>query len=154
MCTNCNTLTCSVDKPCITSAGFSGRWLPESQSTWIHSFNDYVDDFLYFATTISREYARLPMYLIAHSMGCLIASIGMTRHPSLITRSVFSAPMFRNKCGMKCFNMKMPFPQQLTYWITYCSCFFFGMGSMHALGYFKEKPDDKITVPITTDWSV
>ena len=133
------------------SQGFSGRWLAESQSTWIHSFHDYVDDFVYFATTISREYSRLPIYLVAHSMGCLVASIGMTRHSSLITRSVFSAPMFRNKCGMKYFNMKFPFPQLLTYWLTYCSCYFFGLGSMHALGYFKESPEDNVTLPLTTD---
>ncbi len=133
------------------SQGFSGRWLAETQSTWIHSFSDYVDDFVYFTTTISREYSKLPTYLVAHSMGCLIASIGMVRHPSLISRAVFSAPMFRNKCGMKYFNMKMPFPQLLTYWITYISCNVFGLGTLHTVGYFKEKPSDKVTVQLTTD---
>ena len=170
--------------------GFSGRWLAESQSTWMHSFYDYVDDFVYFTTTICREYPKLPTFLVAHSMGCLIGAIGMARfdilltlrlnfffiyslqlfrHPSLINRAVFSAPMFRNKCGMKYFNMMMPFPQSISYWVTYCSCKF-GLGTMPTLGFFKviflsfaisiiiilkiilkEKPDDKITLKLTTD---
>ena len=51
------------------SQGLSGRWLSETQSTWVHSFEDYVDDFVFFVTLISRESQPLPLYLFAHSMG-------------------------------------------------------------------------------------
>ena len=27
------------------SQGLSGRWLSDTQKTWIHSFDDYIDDF-------------------------------------------------------------------------------------------------------------
>jgi lysophospholipase len=65
------------------SQGLSGRWLSESQSTWVHSFDDYVDDFVFFMTMISRQISQCPMNVVGHSMGCLIAAIGMSRHPSL-----------------------------------------------------------------------
>ena len=70
------------------SQGLSGRWLAETQSTWIHSFEDYVDDFVYYVTLITRETPHLPVYLFAHSMGGLVASIAMSRLPSLIRRAV------------------------------------------------------------------
>lgn len=82
--------------------GLSGRWLAEQQSTWVHSFDDYVDDFVYFVTTIViTETPNLPLYAVAHSMGGLIVSIAMSRLPTLITRCVLVSPMFRSKCGMK-----------------------------------------------------
>lgn len=84
------------------SQGLSGRWLAEQQSTWIHSFDDYVDDFVYGVTTIaSSETPNLPVYVIAHAMGGLIAAIAMARLPSLISRCVLTSPMFRSKSGMK-----------------------------------------------------
>jgi lysophospholipase len=123
--------------------------LAESQSLWVHSFEDYVDDLLYFVTTISKEYSRFPMFLVAHSMGGLIAAIAMSRLPAMINRAVLCAPMIRNKCGMKVINYKFPLPQPLTYWITSMACYA-GGGSMHALGYFKEKPTDELPLNVVT----
>ena len=132
------------------SQGLSGRWLSESQSTYIHSFNDYVDDFVYFVTTFSRETnSRIPVFLIAHSMGGLIASIAMSRQPTLINRAVLCAPMLRNKCGMKVFDYRFPFPQPIAYWITWLSCYL-GLGTMHSAGYFVERPADMLKLNITT----
>ena len=48
------------------SQGLSDRWLPEHQSTWVHDFDDYVDDFVFYVTSLSRE-SSLPFYCIAHS---------------------------------------------------------------------------------------
>ena len=131
------------------SQGLSGRWLAEPQSTWIHSFDDYVDDFIFFVTTISRETSKLPMYLLAHSMGGLVSSIAMSRLPTLINRAVLSAPMFRHKCGLKCFNYAYPLPQQIAYWATVLSCRA-GLGMMHAIGFFKEKSSDPLPLNVTT----
>lgn len=132
------------------SQGLSGRWLSDQQSTWIHSFDDYVDDFVYFMTMISRENNSRPIHVVAHSMGCLVSAIGISRHPALVSRVVFSAPMIRNKCGTKYFDYKFPLPQPIVYWATYLSCYF-GLGSMHAIGFLKEKSTDKITLKLTTD---
>lgn len=131
------------------SQGLSGRWLTESQSLWINTFDDYVDDFVYFLTTISKESPKLPNYLVAHSMGGLIGSIAMSRLPSLISRAVLCAPMFRNKCGLKCYDYKHPLPQPITYYITYLACYA-GLGAMHAIGFFKEKPTDRLSTNVFT----
>ena len=130
--------------------GLSGRWLAESQSTWIHTFDDYVDDFVFYLTSVARKNTSWPIYVIAHSMGCLISAIGMSRHPTIVSRAVFSAPMIRNKCGMKYFEYKNPLPQPLVYWISYLCCYF-GLGAMNALGFLKEKPSDSVKVKLTTD---
>ena len=129
---------------CSTSTGLS-----ESQSLWINSFEDYVDDFVYFVTMVSKENSHLPVFLLAHSMGGLISSMAMSRLPSLINRAVLCAPMIRNKCGMKYFDFKFPPPQSLAYWLTYVSSYA-GLGHMHCMGYFKEKPTDKLALNITT----
>jgi len=131
------------------SQGTSGRWLPEAQSTWVHTFEDYVDDFVYYCTLVSRETPQLPVYLFAHSMGGLVASIAMSRLPALINRAVLSAPMLRNKCGMKVADYKYPLPQPIAYWITYWACLA-GLGSLNALGFFKESAADPLKLHITT----
>jgi lysophospholipase len=131
------------------SQGLSGRWLPEPQSTWVHSFEGYVDDFVYFVTMINRERPHLPVYLLAHSMGGLIACIAMSRLPTLITRAVLSAPMLRNKCGLKCFDYRYPLPQPIAYWATLAACGA-GLGTMNALGFFREDPADDLKPNITT----
>jgi lysophospholipase len=97
------------------SQGMSGRWLLDNQLTWIHSFDDYVDDFTYFVTAFPKP--NLPLYLVAHSMGGLIASIAMSRLPNLINRAVLMAPMLRNKCGTRALRYRLPLPQPLASWI-------------------------------------
>lgn len=142
------------------------------QSTWVHSFDDYVDDFIFFVTSVSRESVPLPLYLVAHSMvnekmifpqsfphilsllatplqGGLVAGIAMSRLPTLFNRAILIAPMFRNKCGMKAINYQFPLPQPIAYWITSLSCHV-GLGATHALGFFKEKPGDVLRACVTT----
>jgi lysophospholipase len=119
------------------SQGLSGRWLSEPQSTWVHSFDDYVDDFVFFVTTvIPNDKQSLPKYILAHSMGGLISAIAMSRHPTQFRRAALCAPMFRNKCGMKAVNYVYPFPQPVAYYITMFTCWL-GLGTKPTLGYFK-----------------
>jgi alpha-beta hydrolase superfamily lysophospholipase len=133
------------------SQGLSGRWLPEHQSTWIKSFDDYVDDFIYFVGMIGKNDSNhLSLYCVAHSMGGLVVALAIIKHPSLIKKVVFSAPMFRNKCGMKALEYKFPLPQPLTYWITNLVCTL-GLGKQLALGMFKEDPQAHITLKLTKD---
>lgn len=123
--------------------------LTESQSVWVHTFEDYVDDFVYFTTTISKDFPNLPIFVLAHSMGGFITAIAMARLPTLINRAVLCAPMLRMKCGMKATDFQMPLPQPLTYWIVAVARYF-GLGTMHSLGYFTEKPTDKINLNVYT----
>jgi lysophospholipase len=123
--------------------------LTESQSLWVNSFDDYIDDFMYFVTAVSKEYSQLPIFVLAHSMGGFIAVNAMCRLPSLANRAVLCAPMIRNKCGMKATDYHYPLPQPLTYWISILSRWL-GLGTIHTFGYFKEKPTDKINLNVTT----
>lgn len=133
------------------SQGLSGRWLAEHQSTWVGHFEDYVDDFVYFVTHLQRgEDGRRPFYSIAHSMGGLITAQAMVKHPQLINKAAFSAPMFRNKCAMKALRYRGPLPVPLAWWIISFACFL-GLGKMHALGFFIEDPNDPINLELTTD---
>jgi hypothetical protein len=76
--------------------------------------------------------------------------MALSKHPSIVKRIVFSAPMFRNKCGMKALDYQMPLPQPIAYWVTRLACYC-GLGKLHALGFFKENPLDKIRIKLTTD---
>ena len=151
------------------SQGLSGRWLMNSQTIYVENFEDYVDDFVYFVTTKVQvdgdsftengkksdspgsvgSVGRLPMYCIGFSMGGLIASIAMSRQPSLFTRAVLVAPMFRNKCATKYFDFLYPVPQPLVYWISWFASYL-GMGQQHVLGFFEEKQEDPLKLNITT----
>lgn len=148
------------------SQGLSGRWLMNKQTIYVESFEDYVDDFVYFVTTTVQGYGEggtnggknspggsngsaLPMYVIGCSMGGLIASIAMSRQPTLFNRAVLVAPMLRNKCATKYFDFKYPVPQPLVYWISWLACYL-GLGQTHVLGFFEDKPEDPLKLNITT----
>ena len=98
---------------------------------------------------MNKDSPHIPVYVLAHSMGGMITAMAMARLPTLINRAVLCAPMIRNKCGMKCFDYKYPPPQPLVYWMTYVACYA-GLGSAHCMGYFKEKPTDKLSLHVTT----
>ena len=130
--------------------GTSGRWLPEAQDVYVHSFEDYVDDFVHFVTNAIPKQGihstRQPVYLVAHSMGGLITSLAMSRDSTLVTRAVLSAPMFRMKCTPKVlyqYNdaMRVVLPQPIIYAVSWLCCYL-GLGTMHPLGWYLESPDD------------
>lgn len=106
---------------------------------------------MYFVTTTTKENnnADLPVYVIAHSMGGFITTAAMSRLPTLINRTVLVAPMLRMKCGMKCLNYRCPLPQTVAYWLTNLSCYL-GLGTMHAVGFFKEKSTDQLPLYVYT----
>ena len=132
------------------SQGMSGRWLSDTNLTWIHTFDDYVDDFVFYVTMVAREMGAVPLHLIAHSLGALIASIGMARHPSLINKVIFTSPMFRTRCASKALDFRMPLPQPLTYWLANCACWL-GLGATSALGFYRDKPGQRISYKLTSD---
>lgn len=123
--------------------------LSEAQSLWVNSFDDYIDDFVYFVHTITKDFPQVPVFVLAHSMGGFIVANAVSRIPTLVNRAVLCAPMLRMKCGTKATDWKYPLPQPLTYWITNVVRYL-GLGSSHALGFYKEKPTDKINLNVYT----
>lgn len=123
--------------------------LAEPQSLWVNSFDDYIDDFVFFVHTITKDYPHSPVFVLAHSMGAFIVANAVSRIPTLVNRAVLCAPMLRMKCGTKSTDWKYPLPQPLTYWFANIARYF-GMGSMHAPGFFKEKPTDNININVYT----
>lgn len=116
----------------------------------MNTFDDYMDDLVYFITTISKEPpADCPVFVLAHSMGGFIAAAAMSRLPLLVQRAVLLAPMLRMKCGMKAVDYVMPLPQTVTNWITRLSCYA-GLGTYHALGWWREKHTDSINLNVYT----
>ena len=114
------------------SQGLSGRWLQESQSIWVNSFEDYIDDFIYFATSLSStstSSSPLPIYVLGYCLGGLITSIVMSRLPNLIQRCILISPMLRMKCSIKYFNYKLTIPQPIARWLAMCACWA-GMGTV------------------------
>ena len=133
------------------SQGLSGRWLPDTQSTWVRSFDDYTHDFIYFVTrVIVNDSKKLPIYLLAHSMGGFVCAVGMARNPSLINRAILLAPMLRMKCGTRSMNMRFPIPQPIAHWIAYIFSKFFGLGPFNSIGFPNEVYTDKLALHTTT----
>ena len=122
------------------SQGLSGRWLAETQSVWVNKFEDYIDDFLHLALLINKEYAKIPINFIGHSMGGFIGACSMAKMPTLINRAVLVAPMIRMKCGLKLFNYKNPLHYSLAHKLAAFHVAI-GMGKTNALGNFIEKPE-------------
>jgi len=126
------------------SQGLSGRWLPDTQSTWVNTFDDYVNDYVYFVTRIiQNDRNKLKIYCLAHSMGGFIAAIAMARNPSIINKAVLCAPMLRMKCGTRSMNYRFPVPQPVAHWLAYLS-WAVGLGTAHGVGYPNEVCTDKM----------
>jgi len=72
--------------------GLSSRELDNRHKGHINRFDNYVDDLeaLYLRTI---EPQRLPVYILAHSMGGHIALRFMSRHPLKISKAVLASPM-------------------------------------------------------------
>lgn len=126
------------------SQGLSGRWLPDTQSTWVNSFDDYVNDYVYFVTQIlQNDRNKLKIYVLAHSMGGFVAAVAMARNPSIINKAVLIAPMLRMKCGTRQMNYRFPAPQPIVHWLAYLN-WVVGLGTAHSVGYPNEVCTDKV----------
>lgn len=79
--------------------GLSERLTPNPHQGHVDNFHDYVADFAAMMQQLNVQYAELPKYLLAHSMGATIATLYLLRYPHQITRAAFSAPMFGIQLG-------------------------------------------------------
>lgn len=81
--------------------GLSERMLDNPHKGYVKDFDDYANDLNTFVNTYVLPYCHSgnKPNLIAHSMGCAIASLYLMKHPGVITSAIFSSPMFAINMG-------------------------------------------------------
>jgi lysophospholipase len=75
--------------------GFSGRLLSNTQIGYVNHFDDYVDDLKTFVDTVVNATPHQRRFLLAHSMGGLIAGLYGLRYPNDFNAIALNCPMVR-----------------------------------------------------------
>lgn len=73
--------------------GLSTRPFANPQIHHVEDFADLADDLERFVTQVVAPQARGPLLLMAHSMGGMVATLHMARHPERFRAAILSAPM-------------------------------------------------------------
>ena len=92
------------------SQGSSSRLLKNTQITYVDSFQDYVHDLQQFDEIIVRSKQHQRIFILAHSMGGLIATEYAAQKPQEFSGLILSTPMFQPDTGA--------LPESAAYWIT------------------------------------
>lgn len=79
--------------------GLSQRLLPNKFKGYVASFDDYVTDLQQFVDTVVLPKCEQKPYILAHSMGGLIAAHYMQKVPTAIQAAVLSSPMISINSG-------------------------------------------------------
>lgn len=80
--------------------GHSERALPNRNKRHSNGFNNDIDDLHYFLmeyvkhASVHPDVGRIPMVMLAHSMGGNIGMRYLMKHPDIFACAAFSAPMF------------------------------------------------------------
>ena len=80
--------------------GLSERMLTNPHKGYVENFEWYSDDLHYFIKNIVKPNTVKKPYLIAHSMGGLIAARYLQKHTNAIQAAVLSSPMIAINSGM------------------------------------------------------
>jgi lysophospholipase len=88
--------------------GLSDRLTHDSHQGYVDKFTDYTTDLAQFIDQIVLQQQHNELFLVAHSMGCTIASDYLHKYPQTFTAAVFSAPMF---------GIRLPFIQTIVRWL-------------------------------------
>ena len=75
--------------------GSSDRLLQDKQKGHVDSFAAYEDDFNSFLAQIVKPNKHKNMYLLAHSMGAVIAINYLAKYPNYFKKIILSSPMLR-----------------------------------------------------------
>jgi lysophospholipase len=75
--------------------GFSGRMLANPQIGYVNHFDDYVDDMKTFVDTVVNATPHQRRFLLAHSMGGLVAGRYGLRYPNDFDAFALNCPMVR-----------------------------------------------------------
>lgn len=118
--------------------GISQRLLLNAHKGFVDSFEDYNEDLNVFINTIVTPQCPEKPYLLAHSMGGLIAARYLQKYPNSINAAVLSSPMIAINSG--------PIPkwlaktlihatEQLNQWFSDDAWYFLGQGDVTADEY-------------------
>jgi lysophospholipase len=88
--------------------GLSDRLTHNPHQGYVANFTDYTEDLTQFIEQVVRQQQHDELFIIAHSMGCTIASDYINQHPNTFTAAVFSAPMF---------GIRLPFTKPIIRWL-------------------------------------
>ncbi|AZG71529.1 alpha/beta fold hydrolase [Shewanella livingstonensis] len=88
--------------------GLSDRLTHNPHQGYVDSFTDYTADLAQFIDQVVQPQQHEELFIIAHSMGCTIASDYLNKYPKTFTAAVFSAPMF---------GIRLPFAKSLVSWL-------------------------------------
>jgi len=80
--------------------GYSQRAVDDWSKVYIHSYEEYVQDFHNFITQIvSKDAVHKDLVLYAHSMGGAIAALFLEQYPDIFSCAILSSPMLEIDCG-------------------------------------------------------
>jgi lysophospholipase len=88
--------------------GLSDRLTHNPHQGYVDKFTDYTADLALLIDQVVRPQLHDELFIIAHSMGCTIASDYLNQYPQTFAAAVFSAPMFA---------IRLPFAQSIVRWL-------------------------------------
>ena len=125
--------------------GLSDRPLANRQIHHLDSFDTLVDDLDAVFERVVRPVAAGPLVLMGHSMGGLVATLNLARHPERYRAAVLSAPMYDIVTG--------PVPRAAAVWLAERFCGW-GRAEAYAFGQRDYDPVEGLFTPanpITSD---
>jgi lysophospholipase len=73
--------------------GASGRLLPDHDKGYVRCFKDYVNDLAIFIDTVVQPDRKVPLFILSHSTGGLVAGLYANGHPDSVQGLILCAPM-------------------------------------------------------------
>lgn len=125
--------------------GLSDRPLTNRQIHHLESFDTLTDDLDAVFERVVRPVAAGPLILMGHSMGGLVATLSLARHPQRYRAVVLSAPMYDICTG--------PIPRGAAVWLAERFCGW-GRAEAYAFGQHDYDPAEGVFTPanpITSD---
>ncbi len=113
--------------------GLSERLLPNRHKGYVDSFDDYSADLHVFIEQIVSQHCPDKPYLLAHSMGGIIAARYLQKHPEAIKAAVLSSPMIAiNGGGFPKWLTKVLInsAEQLNQWLSNEAWYFLGQSDI------------------------